>query len=480
MDALDRRDFLALGGAALAASVLPGRAEPAPLPSRKTDPFAAPPIEMVRIGYVGIGGQGGGHVRNLLQDPRLPHHRRLRHRGRSGPTGRPRRSPPPAIRRRPVTTRGPRDFERLCETEDLDLVYNATPWEWHVPIMLAAMKNGKHTATEVPAAMTLDDCWAIVEAAEKYQKHCVMMENCNYDRMEMMVFNMVRQGLFGEILHAEGGYLHDLRDDQVLGRGRGAVAPRLGDEARRQPLSDARPRAGRQLPGHQPRRSLRLPGVDERPVARAAGLGGGARACRLAQAQGTLRARRRQRQPDQDGARPDRSSSSTAPTCRGPTAASTSCRARKGCSRAIRTASTSRGAARNTHGSQARTCSRNSSIRCGRRSPKQAQGRRPRRHGLHRGLPPDQVPARRTADRHERLRRRGAQRASSTLSAIGRTQAQRRRRRPGFHARQWKSTPPLEHRADVNGDADERCPDEAARTACARPRPGLGHAHACG
>ena len=77
--------------------------------------------------------------------------------------------------------------------------------------MLAAMKNGKHTATEVPAAMTVDDCWAIVEAAEKLQKHCVMMENCNYDRMEMMVFNMVRQGLFGEILHAEGGYLHDLR-----------------------------------------------------------------------------------------------------------------------------------------------------------------------------------------------------------------------------------------------------------------------------
>ena len=77
--------------------------------------------------------------------------------------------------------------------------------------MLAAMKNGKHTATEVPAAMTVDDCWAIVEAAEKLQKHCVLMENCNYDRMEMMVFNMVRQGLFGEILHAEGGYLHDLR-----------------------------------------------------------------------------------------------------------------------------------------------------------------------------------------------------------------------------------------------------------------------------
>jgi predicted dehydrogenase len=73
------------------------------------------------------------------------------------------------------------------------------------------MRNGKHAATEVPAAMSLDDCWALVEAAERHQRHCVMMENCNYGRSEMMVFNMVRRGVFGEILHAEGGYLHDLR-----------------------------------------------------------------------------------------------------------------------------------------------------------------------------------------------------------------------------------------------------------------------------
>jgi predicted dehydrogenase len=87
--------------------------------------------------------------------------------------------------------------------------------------MLAAMKNGKHAATEVPAAMALDDCWAIVEAAEKYQKHCVLMENCNYDRMEMMVYNMVRQGVLGEVLHAEGGYLHDLREIKFADEGEG-------------------------------------------------------------------------------------------------------------------------------------------------------------------------------------------------------------------------------------------------------------------
>jgi hypothetical protein len=108
-------------------------------------------------------------------------------------------------------TRGPRDFERLCAEEELDLVYTATPWEWHVPVLLAALSHGKHAATEVPAAMTIDDCWAMVEAAEKYQKHCLMMENCCYDRFELMTLNLVRQGLLGEILHGEAAYYHDLR-----------------------------------------------------------------------------------------------------------------------------------------------------------------------------------------------------------------------------------------------------------------------------
>jgi hypothetical protein len=120
-----------------------------------------------------------------------------------------------------VYDKGPRDFERLCENEELDLVYTATPWEWHVPVMLSAMKNGKHAATEVPAAMSVDDCWAIVDAAEKYQKHCILQENCNYDRPEMMVYNMVREQLFGEIIHAEGAYLHDLRSIKFEDRSEG-------------------------------------------------------------------------------------------------------------------------------------------------------------------------------------------------------------------------------------------------------------------
>jgi hypothetical protein len=218
MDDLKRRDFLKIGGAVIAAGA--GASNGATSEAQPAPAFAAKPIETVRIGFVGIGGQGGGHVRNLL---RIPNCRitavcdirqertewaakQIAEAGHPAPT---------------AYTRGPRDFERLCETEDLDLVFNATPWEWHAPIMLAAMKNGKHTATEVPAVMTLEDCWAIVEAAETHQRHCVMMENCNYDRMEMMVFNMVRQGALGEILHAGGGYLHDLREIKFADSGEG-------------------------------------------------------------------------------------------------------------------------------------------------------------------------------------------------------------------------------------------------------------------
>jgi hypothetical protein len=217
---MDRRDFLKLSGTAVAAGALAARDMAAVEAQASAAPLAAPPIETVRIGYVGIGGQGGGHVRNLVKIPgcRITAVCDIRPERTDWATkqitaaGQP---PPTAF------TRGPRDFERLCETADVDLVYNATPWEWHVPIMLAAMKNGKHAATEVPAAMTVDDCWAMVESAEKYQKHCVLMENCNYDRMEMMVYNMVRKGVLGDVLHAEGGYLHDLRSIKFADEGEG-------------------------------------------------------------------------------------------------------------------------------------------------------------------------------------------------------------------------------------------------------------------
>jgi predicted dehydrogenase len=79
-------------------------------------------------------------------------------------------------------------------------------------VCLAALRSGKHAATEVPMCVTLDECWELVETAERTRRHCVMMENCCYDRTEMMILHMVRRGLLGELLHAECGYLHDLRE----------------------------------------------------------------------------------------------------------------------------------------------------------------------------------------------------------------------------------------------------------------------------
>ena len=106
---------------------------------------------------------------------------------------------------------GERDYENLCKRDDIDLIYIATPWEWHVPQSLAGLAGGKHVGVEVPAAYTVEDCWKLVDASEKTRRHCIMMENCCYDYHEMMVLNMIGAGLFGELVHGECAYNHDLR-----------------------------------------------------------------------------------------------------------------------------------------------------------------------------------------------------------------------------------------------------------------------------
>jgi predicted dehydrogenase len=110
-----------------------------------------------------------------------------------------------------VTFSGEEDWKKVCERDDVDLIYNATPWYLHVPIALYAMRHGKHVVVEVPAALTLNDCWALVDTAEETQRHCMMLENCCYDFFELTTLNMARKGLFGEIYHGEGAYIHDLR-----------------------------------------------------------------------------------------------------------------------------------------------------------------------------------------------------------------------------------------------------------------------------
>jgi hypothetical protein len=219
-----RRDFLKIGaaagfGVAVAGLNLDG-GETSRAKGGARSQFKATPIPTVRVGFVGVGGMGSAHVQNYLNiegvqvkaicdivpEKVARAQKWVVAAGQREPTG---------------YSKGPRDFERMCATEDLDLVMTATPWEWHVPVCLSAMKNGKHAVTEVPAAMSLDDCWALVETAEKYGKHCQMMENCCYDRIELMTLNLVRKGVLGEVLHAEAGYLHDLRGVKFSSEGEG-------------------------------------------------------------------------------------------------------------------------------------------------------------------------------------------------------------------------------------------------------------------
>ena len=250
--------------------------------------YAAAPIETVRIGMVGVGLQGGSHVENFLKIPgcRITAvcdvrqertdwaARAITAAGHPAPT---------------AYTRGARDFERLCETEDVDLVFTATPWEWHVPVMLAAMKNGQARRHRSAGG---DDARRLLGARRGRGEASAPRG----DDGELQLRPRRDDGL----QHRPAGRAR--RDparrrrlsarparDQVREEGRRPVAARLGHEARRQSLSDARARADCQLPRHQPRRSLRLPGLDERAVARAAGLGARAPSRRRARAQGAVR-----------------------------------------------------------------------------------------------------------------------------------------------------------------------------------------------
>lgn len=102
-------------------------------------------------------------------------------------------------------------WKQVCERDDIDLIYICTDWLSHTPMAIYAMEHGKHVAIEVPAAMTIDECWQLVDTAEKTRRHCMMLENCCYDFFELATLNMAQKGVFGEVVHVEGAYIHDLR-----------------------------------------------------------------------------------------------------------------------------------------------------------------------------------------------------------------------------------------------------------------------------
>ncbi|MCL6258241.1 Gfo/Idh/MocA family oxidoreductase [Aquiflexum sp. TKW24L] len=216
----NRRDFLKLAGLGIVGSAIPNFAQ-AETPEQvlfqsqrnhlqlfNMSGFAAPKLPTVRIGIVGLGQRGPGAVDRLskiegveikalcdLMPERVDKMKKELEGTKHKPEG---------------YSGSAYAWKKMVDRQDLDLIYITTPWEWHTPMAVYAMEGGKHTAIEVPAAKTLEECWQLVETSERTKKHCMQLENCCYDFFELMTLNMKRDGFFGEIIHTEGAYIHDL------------------------------------------------------------------------------------------------------------------------------------------------------------------------------------------------------------------------------------------------------------------------------
>ena len=170
--------------------------------------FAADPIENVGVGVVGLGMRGSHAVRRLMLVPGC-------HIAAICDVETDRAESSLADVREGgqeanVYSGEEESYKALCEDPDVDLVYICTDWLHHVPVALYALEHGKHVAIEVPSALTLKDCWDLINTSERTRRHCMILENCCYDFFELSALAMAQAGVFGEIIHAEGAYNHNL------------------------------------------------------------------------------------------------------------------------------------------------------------------------------------------------------------------------------------------------------------------------------
>lgn len=192
---------------------VPIKVEVPPRPAGQEDviQLTAPKLDTVRVGFIGLGMRGPGAVERFAYIPGtkivalcdlLPE-RVEKSQEILKKAGLP----------EAVSYSGTEDaWKQLCERDDIDLVYIATDWKHHAEMGVYAMEHGKHVAIEVPAAMTLDEIWKLIDTSERTRKHCMQLENCVYDFFELTTLNMAQQGVFGDILHVEGSYIHNLED----------------------------------------------------------------------------------------------------------------------------------------------------------------------------------------------------------------------------------------------------------------------------
>lgn len=217
MKTLNRRQFIKSAAALSATSIATTHADTFTQISPSTVfkhesvmNLIVPQIATVRIGFIGVGTRGLSHVKHCCHIDGIEikaicdtdqnaidqacHYVEQQH-----------------IMRPDEYTGSDLAYKDMLNRNDIDIVIISTPWRWHTPMAVDSMNSGKHAFVEVPAATSVDECWLLVDTAERTQKNCMMMENVCYGQDELMMLNMVRQGLFGEILHGEAAYIHDFR-----------------------------------------------------------------------------------------------------------------------------------------------------------------------------------------------------------------------------------------------------------------------------
>jgi len=226
ISAANRRNFLkTLGGVGAAFTAVSGLAGAQGTPDRGTGAkymgdFAAPKLDKVKVAIIGVGARGSGHAAQLATIEGVDfvgicdvvEARAKKSAERVTAKG-----------HKPQVYFGDENGwkKMLAETKP-DAVFVVTPWHLHAPMCIEAMKAGAHAFSEVPIGVTTEEMWEIIDTSEKTGRHCMMMENVNYGREELLYLNMVRQGVIGELLHGEAAYIHELRGQMENGDSTGS------------------------------------------------------------------------------------------------------------------------------------------------------------------------------------------------------------------------------------------------------------------
>ena len=209
-----RRDFLKgaawMGAAALASGCVGDRIKL--VDGGTMQGFATKPMRRVRVAMIGIGSRGFAAVKRIVGIPGLE----ITAIADNDPEKLAQARKFLAESKKPAAKEfgGDEGYKALSDSGLADVVYNCTPRDLHVAINVYAMDRGLHVLTEVPGSMTVDGCWETVEACERNRVHCMMLENCCYGEFEMLALNLVRSGVLGEIVHCDGGYIHNQRSLQ--------------------------------------------------------------------------------------------------------------------------------------------------------------------------------------------------------------------------------------------------------------------------